>query len=139
MVFLFRFIKLITFSNFLIERKKNVIVFCIHAPNREGTGVGIIGPGSVLLTNRPSPRVSTGPDPKTSRPKTRNRPRNFWVTLHPGARAPLTSDASFPDVSRYLDTYHPGRLLSRCALMPGCFLSRSATLPSETANRLSMI
>ena len=28
------------------KEKKNVIVFCIHAPNREGMGVGIIGSGS---------------------------------------------------------------------------------------------
>ena len=69
-----------------------------------------------------------GPGPKASLPRTMCRPRNTRATLSPSARAPLIPDASFPDVSRYQD-----------ASSPGCFLSLSATSPSEIANQLFII
>ena len=81
-----------------------------------------MGPGSVLLANRPSPMALTGPGPKVS------RPRNARATFSLSTRAPLIPDASFPDVSRCSDVPSPG-----------CFLSRSATSPNETANQLFMI
>ena len=56
--------------------------------------VGTIGPGSVPLANRPSPRALMGLGPKASRPRTKNRPRNSRATLRSGAQAPLTQDAS---------------------------------------------
>ena len=91
--------------------------------------VGTIGPGSVRLANRPSLRAPMGPGPKASQPRTMNRPRNAKATLRPGARAPLTPDASFPDAPWYPDTYHPGRPLFRSALVPGYLLPQTPPLP----------
>ena len=97
--------------------------------------MGTIGQSSVPLANRPSLRAPMGPSPKASRPRTVNRPRNARATLRPGARAPLTPDASFPDVPWCLGTYHPGRLLSRCALVPGCLFTRMLPFPISDSTK----
>ena len=102
---------------------------------KKGGIVGTIDPGLVPLTNRPSPRALMGPGPKASQPKAVNRPRNAQATLRPGARALLTLNASFPDASRYPDTYYLGRLLSRCTLMPGCLFTRMLPSPISDSTK----
>ena len=97
--------------------------------------MGTIGPGSVPLANRPSPRATMGPSPKANQPRTMNRLRNSRATLRPSAWALLTPDASFPDASRYPDTYHPIRLLSRCALTPGCLFTRMLLFPISDSTK----
>ena len=100
----------------------------ITLPSRKKGGiVGSMGPGSVPLANRPSPRAPMGPGSKASRPRTVSRPKNAWATLRLGARAPLILDASFPDAPKCLD-----------ASSPGCFLSQLAT-SNEIVNWLFMI
>ena len=90
--------------------------------------VGTMGPGSVPLANRPSPRASMGPGPKASQPRIVSRPRNARATLRLGAQAPLIPYASFPDAPRCPD-----------ASSLECFLSRSTTSPNEIDNRLFII
>ena len=94
---------------------------------KKGGIVGTIVPGSVPLANRPIPRAPMGRGPKASRPRTVNWPRN--AQERPGAQAPLTPDASFPDALWCPDTYHPGCLFSRCALVPGCLFTRMLPFP----------
>ena len=91
--------------------------------------------GSVPLTNRPIPKAPMGPGPKATRPRTVNRPRNAHATLRPGARAPFTSDASFSDAPWCPDTYHPGRLLPRCALVPECLFIRMLPFPISDSTK----
>ena len=90
--------------------------------------MGTMGPGSVPLANRPSPRAPMGPGPKASRPRIVSRPGNARGALRMGARAPLIPDASFPDAPRCPNASSPER-----------FPSRLVTLGNETANQLSMI
>ena len=97
--------------------------------------VGTIGPGSVPLANQPSLRAPMGSGPKASGPRTVNRPKNAWATLRPGARAPLTPDVSFPDASRYPDTYHPGRVLPQCALVPECLFTQMLPFPISDSTK----
>ena len=59
--------------------------------------IGTMGPALVPIAIRASPKALMGLGPKTSRVRTVNRHRNARATLRPGARAPLTQDASFPD------------------------------------------
>ena len=102
---------------------------------KKGGIVGTIGSASVPLANRPSLRAPMGLGPKSNRAKTVNRPKNTRATLSPGARAPLTSEASFPDAPWCPDTYHPGRLLSRCALVPECLFSRMLPSPISDSTK----
>ena len=73
--------------------------------------VGTMGPGSVPLANRPSPRAPMGPSPKASRRRKVSKPRYAQATLRPGARAPLIPDASFPDVPKCPDASFPDQRL----------------------------
>ena len=108
----------------------------ITLPGRKKRGiVGTIGPCSIPLANRPSPRPPMGLGPKASRPRTVNRPRSARATLHLPAWAPLTPDVSFPDAPWCSDTYHPRRLLSRCALVPGCLFTRMLPFPINDSTK----
>ena len=99
--------------------------------------LGTIGSSSVPLANRTSPRVLMGPGPKASRPRIVNRSMNTRATLRPGTWAPLTPDASFLDAPWCLDTYHPGSLLSRCALAAGCPFTRILSFSISDSTKLN--
>ena len=100
---------------------------------KKGGIVGTMGPGSVPLASRPSPRAPKGLGPKA------NRPRNARPILRLGTPKGLGLKASRPWNARSI--LQPGARVPHIpdALLPRCLLSRSATPPNEAANRLFML
>ena len=82
--------------------------------------VGIMGPGSIPLTNRPSPMASMRPGPKVS------RPGNVRTTFLQGTRVPLTPNVYFFDAPRCPDALSPGCPFTRILSFPiGNFTKRN--------------